>query len=93
MDEIRKLHEKMDRIGEVLQVVAVQKNEIEHLVRTQEDIREWLKAHEKRLREVEQRPGNSASKFAWMLLSGGLSIFTGVSGAVITAFLLSGGKP
>lgn len=57
---ISQISSKIDRLAEALQVLAVQKNEISHLVRHQGDHREWLKGHEKRLQDLEKRPEGSA---------------------------------
>jgi hypothetical protein len=40
---------KVDTLIDAVQVLAVQKNEIEHLIKTQGDHRDWLKGHESRI--------------------------------------------
>lgn len=81
---IHKIEEKLDKVVEALQVLAVQKNEIEHLIKTQGDHRAWLKGHEERIQHLEKRPGESASRFVWLLTGGGISALTGVLIFIVT---------
>jgi hypothetical protein len=46
---------KVDTLIDAVQVLAVQKNEIEHLIKTQGDHRDWLKGHESRIQAIERR--------------------------------------
>lgn len=82
-DAFEKINEKLDKFGEALLVLAVQKNEIEHLEKTQKEEREWLKGHENRILALEKQPGDSASRFLWMLCGGGIAGATGIIVALI----------
>jgi hypothetical protein len=50
-----KIDRKVDGLVEAVQALAVQRNEIEHLIKTQGDHRDWLKGHEARLQAIERR--------------------------------------
>lgn len=77
-DAFEKINEKLDKFGEALLVLAVQRNEIEHLDKAQKEQREWLKGHETRIQGLEKHPGDSASKFLWMLCGGGISLVSSI---------------
>ena len=70
---IKKLDEKMDKALDALLALSEQKVEIQHLIKTQGDHREWLKGHETRIQQLELQPGKVSSRFAWLLAGGAVS--------------------
>lgn len=90
LPSIEKIQTKLDQMLEALQVIAVQKNEIEHLIKTQGDQREWLKGHERRIQDLEKLPGDNASRFIWLLYGGGVSSVTGILVGLIVFFITKG---
>lgn len=70
---IKKLDEKMDKALDALVSLGEQKVEIQHLIKTQGDHRDWLKGHEARIQQLELQPGKVSSKFAWLLAGGAVS--------------------
>jgi hypothetical protein len=99
---IRLMGEQLAELGKTLATIAVQKNEIEHLVKEQIEHRTWLRTHETRiqalekvdfidhedrLKVIENKPAQSASKIYWLVVAGVLSCVTGIiSGAMLLAF-------
>jgi hypothetical protein len=75
---IDKMDEKLDQVILTLQTLAVQKNEMEHIVKGQSDHHSWLKGHEVRIQILERTPGNIASKFLWLLVGAMITILTGL---------------
>ncbi len=59
---IEQLDAKVGRVIELLEEVAVQRTEIKHLMRGQQEHREWLVEHGQRIRGLEAAPGRVAGK-------------------------------
>ena len=57
-ETIQEVRKEVSEVVRALQVVAVQKNEIKHLMEHQRDHRDWLKNHEERLQEIEKKEVN-----------------------------------
>jgi len=99
---IKLMGEQLAELGKTLATIAVQKNEIEHLVKEQIEHRTWLRTHEtriqamekidfadheERLKAIETKPAKSASTFFWLVVAGVLSCASGiVSGGILLAF-------
>lgn len=75
---IHKMDEKLDKVIDALSVLAVQKNEIQHISKTQDDHRVWLKNHEERLQKVELQPGRMATKTLLIVIGAGVTVVSGV---------------
>ena len=75
---IDNINGKLDRVAEALQTLAVQKKEIQHLIAQLGELRDWVKGQERRLQAVEKRPGDSASRFVWLLAGGTISVVTAI---------------
>lgn len=98
---IKLMGEQLAELGKTLATIAVQKNEIEHLVKEQIEHRTWLRTHEtriqalekvdfidheERIKAIENKPAQSASKFFWLVVAGVLSCISGlISGAMLIA--------
>jgi hypothetical protein len=79
---IAKIDHKMDRALSALSELAVQKNEISHLIKTQGDHRDWLQGHERRLQALEKKPGDDAVK---NLSAGKVAAIVAVVSALVQA--------
>jgi len=98
---IKLMSEQLAELGKTLATIAVQKNEIEHLVKEQIEHRTWLRTHEtriqamekvdfidheERIKAIENKPAKSASKLYWLVVAGVLSCLSGlISGAMLIA--------
>lgn len=99
---IKLMSEQLAELGKTLSILAVQKNELEHLVKEQisqrTDLREQDRRiqalekvdfvdHESRIKDLENRPAKSASKFFWIVATAGVGCISGIlSGAMLIAF-------
>lgn len=98
---IKLMSEQLAELGKTLATIAVQKNEIEHLVKEQIEHRTWMRTHEtriqalekvdfidheERIKAIENKPAKSASKLYWLVVAGVLSCLSGlISGAMLIA--------
>jgi len=85
VSRLETVDEKLDKLTEILTTVAVQKNEIEHLVSALSDLKNWLKLLEARMQLQEQAGGQSASKFLWIIVT---ALAASCIGAAVTAISL-----
>lgn len=76
---ILRIDEKLDRVMEALQVLAVQKNDIDHLSKDQESLRKWVITHEARLQKLELQPGKVAGKAVYLLSGGAITLIVGLA--------------
>lgn len=79
--------QKLDRFGDALEALAVQKVEIEHLAEQGNDSRKWLKDHENRIQSLERAPGAAAGRFLWVLVGGGVAVATAVSASLMLLWI------
>ena len=75
---ISRIDEKLDKVMSALQVLAVQRNDIDHLGRDQSSLREWVKNHEKRLQDLELQPGKFAGRIIYMMAGVGTTVIAGL---------------
>lgn len=87
---IDRLNDKIDKVAEALQVLAVQKTEIGHLARGLAEHRDWLRGQERRIQALEKHPGDSASRFVWLLYGGAVSGLAGTVGGVVVFLVTKG---
>jgi len=99
---IKMMSEQLAELGKTLATIAVQKNEIEHLVKEQIEQLTILRDHDLRIRTLERvdfadheirltamenKPAQSASKFFWVMVAGVFSCASGIiSGVILLAF-------
>lgn len=81
---IEKIDKKLDQVMDALQVLAVQKNEIDHLKTDHDSLRQWVKGHEVRLQVVELHPGKLAGKTIYLLAGIGCSVSAALIVLVLT---------
>lgn len=75
---IGRIEEKIDKVMESLQSLAVQKNDIEHLKDDQNSLRNWVKNHETRMQALELQPGKFAGKIVYMMAGVGTTVCAGL---------------
>lgn len=87
---IEAMASQFTEITKALQAVAVQKNEIKHLLEHQGDHREWLKDHEKRIQKIEQQPSQAATRWYWMAIAAMVGILSSVGTKIFAAAFIGG---
>lgn len=89
-DAIKELHDEIHSLAETLNTVAVQKNEIGHIVERQTEHRNWLMAHGERLRKLESQPSEVVQKMYWLVIGGTVGMIASVFGKAILAGTVGG---
>jgi len=67
------IDDKIDKIADLLTTVAVQKKEIEHIVETLGELKKCINELFERIRVLETRPAEHASKFIWIIVAACIS--------------------
>lgn len=83
---IGRIEEKIDKVMDSLQSLAVQKNDIDHLKTDQVSLRNWVKNHESRMQALELQPGKLAGKIIYMMAGVGTTVLAGLILYIFTAW-------
>jgi len=85
---LSRIESKVDSIANVVAQIAVQRNDIEHIGKSVDGLREWMIKHESRIQTLEKAPGATATR-AWVVL------YTSAIGAAFSTavYLITAGVP
>jgi hypothetical protein len=69
---------KLDDVVDSLQILAVQKVEIDHIKTDQEALRRWVRSHEDSIQVLKLQPGLIAGKVIYMMAGVGTTVSAGL---------------
>jgi hypothetical protein len=75
---MQRIEGKLDDLGESLQILAVQKVEIDHIKTDQESLRRWVRTHEDQIQVLKLQPGLLAGKIIYMMAGVGTTVTAGL---------------